>query len=405
MPGISELALEAHCRRVAGWATEAAHPMECSTEELNGPEKAALLHHTPAFLLRPDTLGRIASDLKFEIVDPGPSSGLTQTSLSILETFQGRAPAHARVEKLARVLEWADQFDQEFELRTFDPPSPELGSEFSPLLPELRLVDAATVLRAGHTLPVFPTIAQRAIRLLRTEDAGIEQVERIVGGDQVLAAELLKAANRALPGSRQPLTTLRDAIGHIGAGAAMRVICALCLRPVFTSRNLYDLWNHSLEAAQVAEEFALTSKCVDPAEAFFAGLIHDIGRLAFSLLSCDYQVRSQRLQEYGCPPVLVEQALTGTCHAEIGAELLRAWALPAQFADAVKSHHDPQEAAGPLAAILYITELRTMSGEDLPSFLKLEGALRILNIAREMVVGLGPRKSSPLGHLKLAAAS
>src|SRR5207244_266080 len=145
-----------------------------------------------------------------------------------------------------------------------------------------------------------------------------------------------------------------------------------CLRPVFASRNLYDLWNHSLEAAQVAEELALTSKCIDPSEAFLAGLIHDIGRLAFSLLSCDFQARRQRLSEYGCPPVLVELALTGTCHAEIGAELLRVWALPAQIVDAVKFHHDPQESAGPLAALLYVTELRTMPDEDLPSFIKLE---------------------------------
>ena len=190
---------------------------------------------------------------------------------------------------------------------------------------------------------------------------------------------------------RQPLTTIRGAIGHIGVGAAIRVMCAACVRPVFASRNLHHLWNHSLESAQVAEELALTSKCVDPAEAFLAGLIHDIGRLAFSLLSCDYQARSQRLDEYGCPPVLVEQALTGTSHAEIGAELLRVWVLPGQIVDAVKFHHDPQESAGPLAALLYVTELRTMPDEDLPSFIKLEHALKMLNLAREVVVGVSAR--------------
>jgi|ERR1051326_2398259 putative nucleotidyltransferase with HDIG domain len=391
MPDVSDVALAAHCRRVAGWATEAAQSLECSTDELHSIEKAALLHHDPALAARPEALNRIASDLRIEIEDRGSSSALGQTSLAILEAFHGRAVASERIDEVARVLEWADQFDQEFELRAIDPPSSEIA-------PQLRLVDSAAVLRAGHTLPVFPTIAQRAIRVLRSENAGLEQVEEIVSNDQVLTAELLKIANTALNGPLQRLTTIRSSIAHVGVGAAIRAISAVCLRPVFASRNLCALWNHSLEAAQVAEEFALISNCVDPAEAFLAGLIHDIGRLAYSLLSCDYQARNQRLEEHGCPPLLVEQALTGTCHAEIGAELLRVWSLPAQFVDAVKYHHEPQESAGPLAAILYATELRTMPDEDLPSLIRLDRTLKMLNIAREKVVGAWPHTHSSLGH-------
>ena len=163
---------------------------------------------------------------------------------------------------------------------------------------------------------------------------------------------------------------------------------------MFASRNLFALWNHSIEAAEIAETLALLSERIDPGEAFLAGLVHDIGRLAFSLLSCDYQTRTQSLLDHGCPPLLIERALAGISHAEVGAELLRGWALPPHIADAVKFHHGIEESAEPLAALLYATEFWTMSDEDLPSSVRLERALQILDLPMQLVLTPRPHATA-----------
>lgn len=400
---ISEVALRAHCRRVAGWATQCAEKLDCSGEELQALEDAALWHHWPAILLRFEAVARVASDLQVQIGGKDAPIPFSERCLRILQSFHGLM-TDSRAAELGRILEQADQFDEQFELDSIDPLPPELSSESLTEALHLQLVNASAVLRAGENLPVFPTVAQRAMRLLAMEDVSFEHVEQLLRADQVLAAEMLKVANSALSSPRQPISTLNRAIAHIGIDAAIRVICASCMRPVFASRNLFDLWNHSLEAAGIAEGIALKSGRVDPGEAFLAGLIHDIGRLAFSLLSCAYQDQAQRLSEYGCPPLLVEQALTGTTHAQVGAELVSAWGIPSEIADAVRLHHHPDRDGGPLAATLYLTEFWTGREEDLPSRARLETAIRVAGLPTDSFHVTAPPVSPSLRHFRNAAA-
>jgi len=402
---ISEEALDAHCRRVAGWAKQAAQKLDCSAEELLALERAALLHHAENLVFRPKTFAAIAGDLQVEIAEDPPFSGSCSEPYSgmtyeILQAYNSPGSAPSRPAEFARILEWADRFDEQFELSAIDPlPSDELSAETS----RLQITEASKVLRAGQKLPVFPTVAQKAMRLLAAEDACLEQLERILRSDQAMAAELLNVANSSLMGRRKSTASLAQAVEHVGANASVRIICAACLRPIFASRKLFDLWNHSIEAAETAERLALVSERVDPGEAFLAGLVHDIGRLAFSLLSPDFQVPAQCLLEHGCPPVLVERALSGTNHAEVGSELLRSWGVPPPISDAVRGHHDLDESAIPLAAILYLTEFSTMSDEDLPSFLRLDRALHILDLPRQFLMHPHPWNSPSLAWLKLAS--
>ncbi|MGA2600342.1 MAG: HDOD domain-containing protein [Bryobacteraceae bacterium] len=398
---ISEEALDAHCRRVAGWAKQAAHKLQCSAEELQALERAAMLHHAENLVLRPKAFAAIAGDLRVQIAEGPPGSGpYSGMTLEILQAYNSPVAAPPRPAELAKILEWADQFDEQFELSAIDPLPPD---EFAAETSRLQITEASEVLRVGQKLPVFPTVAQKAMRLLASEDFRLEELERIVRSDQAMAAELLKVANSSLMGQRKSITSLAQAVQHVGVNASVRVICAACLRPIFASRKLFDLWNHSIDAAETAERLALVSERVDPGEAFLAGLVHDIGRLAFSLLSGDFQVTAQCLLEHRCPTVLVERALSGTNHAEVGSELLRSWRIPSPIPDAVSCHHDLGESAIPLAAILYLTEFSTMADEDLPSFLRLDRALHILDLPRQFVLSPHPRNSPSLAWLKLAS--
>ena len=62
--------------------------------------------------------------------------------------------------------------------------------------------------------------------------------------------------------------------------------------------QLHRLWNHSLDVAQAAEMLAGQSQGkIDPDEAFLAGLVHDIGRLAFAIIPAQFLQRFNRLTD------------------------------------------------------------------------------------------------------------
>jgi HD-like signal output (HDOD) protein len=87
-----------------------------------------------------------------------------------------------------------------------------------------------------------------------------------------------------------------------------------------------------------------------------AGLLHDIGRLAFVKLPAELRIREQEWLAAGFPVVYAETPAYGLDHAALGAKCLRAWALPESLVNAVGLHHRPGPDASPLGGVLTLAE-------------------------------------------------
>jgi putative nucleotidyltransferase with HDIG domain len=144
------------------------------------------------------------------------------------------------------------------------------------------------------------------------------------------------------------------------------------VHPLFASSNLRDLWQHSLDVGRACERMATASGDTHPEEAFLAGLVHDIGRLAIWRLSGDAARSYARLLERGCEPVLAELFLFGYDHGQTGAEILRLWSFPSHLVDAVEHHHRPECSSAPLAALLFMAEARIAPSEAPESVQRLQ---------------------------------
>src|SRR5208337_2092305 len=193
-------------------------------------------------------------------------------------------------------------------------------------------------------------------------------------------------------------------VSFIGTETARRVLLAAALRGNFASPQSHHVWNHSLEVAQTAEMLAMhCSNEVDPAQAFLAGLIHDIGRLAFSIMPPAFMERFHRLTDGGCPPVEVEMCLSGRCHGEVGSETLAQWKFPPEIVEAVRWHHQPERSTLPLSSLLYLAEFITDSQEDLPSYIRLNTACRQAGITMAALTDLRHQDSGGLESLRFAA--
>lgn len=374
---VEEAGLAAHCRRVRAWALHLSRGQSAADRQRLA--QAALLHHVPARLWWDAGLGEITEEAE-----------MTQ-ALAVLDAWRRpRQASDAGTARLAGILEEANQWDEQCELASWE------GRRLVETLrdaPFRQALDMRDLVHAMDALPPFPTALLRLLRLLGDERAGLAEMERIAATDAVLAAQLLRAANSGLFGPRQEVSSIGQALLLLGAVEAQRVLLAACLQPLFASSALHALWRHSLDAAQWAEHLARRSGTTPPAEAYLAGLVHDLGELVIHRLSRNIAVPCARLREDGCPPLLAEAASLGWEHAQIGAELLARWRFPAPLVDAVRHHHEPEHATHPLASLLYLAEHGTSSAEDLPSLVRWRFALQTCGLSPS-IFDVGAQRAS-----------
>jgi putative nucleotidyltransferase with HDIG domain len=399
-------AIRAHCLRVATWSSELASAIGLSESDRNLVEQAALAHHVPEVLVDDQARRRLLAEMHLET--QGGSPLVADNVRAVLETLWGRRPiADAAMGKIVAVLEISDDFDQFFESEPlFDADSPDqcTNSSVEAMMTYLQVTSRADVSRVIDRLPVFPRAAREVVRQVTKPDVGPREMEEVASLDPVLAGRLIQTANSAFYSPRQPIGTIFHAVSYIGTETARRVLLAAAIRSNFSSPQAHQLWNHSLDVAQTAELVAMhASVKIDPSQAFLAGLIHDIGRLAFAIMPPAFQERFQRLIDGGCPPAEVEMCLSGRCHGEVGAETLAHWKFSPEIIEAVRWHHRPERSSLPLSSLLYLAEFVTESQEDLPSYIRMNTATRLAGISMASLAEIRQKNSGSLESLRFAA--
>lgn len=265
-----------------------------------------------------------------------------------------------------------------------------------PLISKLRHASRDDLRRAVPQLPVCPAVAVRTMQTLADPNVSLPNVEAIAECDQVLAGKLIAVANSVCFAPKERISTIGRAISHIGLSNARRVVTAEALRPVFASKRMRALWDHAVQAGKAAEKIAELSNGANPAEAFLAGLVHDVGRLAMALLPVRALEAYDRVFAAGCEQLFAEVVLFGFDHADAGEVILNAWHFPQSIVAAVRYHHAPELTDSVLASVLYLAEFWTESDEEAPSGVRLRRAeeitgitladLAVANISRRSVV-------------------
>ena len=249
-------------------------------------------------------------------------------------------------------------------------------------------------------VPVFPQAAMRALNLLRDPQANLNAVVEAASGDPAIAGLIMRLANSALFGSRTQISTLSKAIVRLGFATAQKVVTSAAMQPLFSSRKLQELWQHSLQVADLSEQLACLAGKIDPAEAYLVGLLHDVGRIALLSLPVYDAARLRGLEDGRCSKVYAENLLLRTDHAALGAQIATLWRLPEPMVSAIRQHHRPEAAEGPLTYLLYLAELLSESEEDLPSIVRVETSLKGVGLTWDQV---GECTVSALGRWLAAA--
>src|SRR5580704_14673674 len=109
-----DIAVRAHCLRVATWSSELAGAIGLSESERKLVEQAAISHHLPEILVDDEAHARLLAEMRLEA--EGERALVPNDVKIVLQTMWGRRPiSDPALGKIVSVLEISDDFDQYFE--------------------------------------------------------------------------------------------------------------------------------------------------------------------------------------------------------------------------------------------------------------------------------------------------
>ena len=129
------------------------------------------------------------------------------------------------------------------------------------------------------------------------------------------------------------------------------------------------LWAHSLAVGRRAKALASRVAPVWAADAFTAGLLHDLGNVVLAQnFPAEYR-EIQRLVEYShLTPTEAENQVLGICPSSLGAYLLELWGLPNSIVEAVAFFPHPSTYESysfrPLTAVHLANTLEKVGDEE-----------------------------------------
>lgn len=223
-------------------------------------------------------------------------------------------------------------------------------------------------------LPAMPQILLKLIEQCQTEEVGISALAELVSKDPGMTGKILAVANSSAYRHNDRKFGLEHSLMTLGVEMIKTLVISESVFQVFNnfsysnSTNLRVFWKHSLFSAVLAREIAGLMGYPHAEEAYLAGLLHDVGRLAllatapkeygFSFLAKDDNNLCQ----------FEERALKIT-HQEAGAWLVERWNLDSFLSDSVLYHHESTERLGathPLIRIVLLAHLLSDLGDGNP---------------------------------------
>ncbi len=200
-------------------------------------------------------------------------------------------------------------------------------------------------------IPPFPQIAIRILQLTNNEDVSMSRVSTLISSEPAFSSEVLTIANSALYAVRSPVTSVLQAVAVLGTkrlrGLCLTVGVRAYLGDSLNNESLRAMWRHSLACALIAQQLARAGS-LPKDEAYTAGILHDIGRVALAVISPKEYASLLETHIGSASSVLqAERDLFGFDHCETGRHLIRDWKLPPHFTSIVSDHHSARQKGDP----------------------------------------------------------
>ncbi len=198
---------------------------------------------------------------------------------------------------------------------------------------------AAIKRRLDRVQHLFPAPAVAAKVLSELSAGSRDRVERLILSDPALTAYALRSRS----GATAPRASAAERVRRIKEPEVRRLVLSAAKdRPDSPEPVDDSLWRHALACALCAERVAMRIEGADPAEAYVAGLVHDLGKMAFEAVLPGAERRADdRAKLEHIDHLEAEIREVGTDHTQAGKWLAERWGLPGPITEAIWLHHHP----------------------------------------------------------------
>lgn len=206
------------------------------------------------------------------------------------------------------------------------------------------------------TFPTFLDVTFQIRGALKNPNLTIDQLSVLVGAEPLMSTKVIRLANSAaLNATGRTIADVKSAISRVGMEAVRTISFAVAMEQLLGSKKMaafewisQRLWEHTIHVAALSRVLARKVGRINPDEAMFTGLVHDIG--VFYLLS----------RATNFPDLIENRAelyeLLVHWHDNIGHALLAAMGLGEELLGAVLEHEveRPVPAIKTLADVLFV---------------------------------------------------
>jgi HD-like signal output (HDOD) protein len=190
----------------------------------------------------------------------------------------------------------------------------------------------------------FPTFidASLGVRMaLGKKDLSNVELARVVSSEPLLSARVVALANSvAMNPNGKSVSDVKNAVIRVGQNAVRSLAVSLAMEQIARAKELEpfkiqarELWEHSLEVAALAHVLAKQKGTVNPDEALFAGLVHDLGHFYLMWRATKFPELTEHPEEL--------RSIVKDWHPGIGSALLQSLDLPEAISRACDEHELP----------------------------------------------------------------
>lgn len=192
-------------------------------------------------------------------------------------------------------------------------------------------------------LPPMPDVCLRLGDLINNPDVSSAQVARLIEQDASLTARLLRVANSAFYSTPGGISSVQRAITTLGFSTVHQlVLCAI-------SRDMLEragtpippaVGQHNQAVSVLSHSLAKSQRVPKRDVAMAAGLLHDVGRMAFlSLWPEGLRTYVQAVRDGARHSLALERKILGVDHVTVAAQIGVLWKYPEALREAIEHHH------------------------------------------------------------------
>lgn len=268
------------------------------------------------------------------------------------------------------------------------------------------------ILARIETVPSLPSVVIKLRQYLNEPEVNFDTLARMIEHDPGLTANVLQLSNSAYFGWSKSIRTVKEAIVRLGTNRIFQMVLCMSVAPLVRKPiKGYDLdsaglWRHSTATAICAELAAAELELACRAEAFTAGLLHDMGKIVLgTFVDVDDEPIKEIMRADNLAFDEAERMVLGIDHAEVASALLLAWNLPDDVAEAVRWHHQPSYAGEnrrELADLIHVADLLCL---DLGYGGGADGQGHRADLAASERLGLGAGVAQKVGEQVVSAVN